>query len=765
VIAVVVFLTSGAATLALSLLVETDAPYDHAFAAASGAHLTIVYDPAHATPAQIRHTRAAAAVTASAGPWPEVLSMYAIDTPNGETGGGLAFVGRSRPDAAVDRLTLEQGQWASALGQAVVSRRLADNWDLALGSMLKPATGTSAPALTVVGIAASVNPFADAWVLPAQISHMTTRAAPLQEQMVYRVSHAQTDAQLRSATQKIAGNLPGGAVTSVQNYLSVKRNADITTAVMIPFLLAFSAFALVASGLIIANVVSGVIVSTYRDIGVMKAIGFTPGQVVTVLLGQVFAPAVPACLLGIAGGGLLSQPFLASTAHALGLPAPFTLAIPVDLGVFLAVAVAIALSSLLPAQRAARLRAVEAITLGTAPPIGSASALSRSCARLPLPSAIKLGLSDSFVRPARSFATVGAILTAVTAVVFAMSMNLSLGQVARHLVRDAYVQADVYPMPVGGPGKPGAPQPVVIPQSRVLHLIRNDPATKRFVAEGQDDVSVPGLAEAIPYIGYRGHSSWLGFALISGRWFSGPGEAVAPTRLLVQAHLSVGQTIPITFAGARTRIKIVGEILDQDYDNLLLRGSWSSLKAIDLTIKPQTYEVQLRSGSSAGEYATRMTLAGLSAEPAARSGNYTGFNLIIGVVAGLALVLVFIALAGVFNTVILSTRERSRDLAILKAVGMAPHQVVTLVLMSVAGLGIVAGVIGIPMGLALNREVLQLMGQIASGTNIPPSFFNLIKADVLPLLALSGVVIALLGAWIPAQWAASSRVAGVLQAE
>ena len=67
--------------------------------------------------------------------------------------------------------------------------------------------------------------------------------------------------------------------------------------------------------------------------------------------------------------------------------------------------------------------------------------------------------------------------------------------------------------------------------------------------------------------------------------------------------------------------------------------------------------------------------------------------------------------------------------------------------------------------LALHREILQLMGQIATGTDMPPGFFDLISHAVLPLLALAGVAIAALGAWVPAQWAASSGVAEVLQAE
>ena len=121
IIGLVILLTSGAATLALSLVVETDAPYDHAFAAANGAHLTIVYNTAGAPLATLRHTATARGVTASAGPWPEAVTMYSHAFPDGGIGvEGLALVGRPRSDTAVDRLTLEAGSWNLAPGNVVV---------------------------------------------------------------------------------------------------------------------------------------------------------------------------------------------------------------------------------------------------------------------------------------------------------------------------------------------------------------------------------------------------------------------------------------------------------------------------------------------------------------------------------------------------------------------------------------------------------------------------------------------------------------------
>jgi len=60
-----------------------------------------------------------------------------------------------------------------------------------------------------------------------------------------------------------------------------------------------------------------------------------------------------------------------------------------------------------------------------------------------------------------------------------------------------------------------------------------------------------------------------------------------------------------------------------------------------------------------------------------------------------------------------------------------------MVVTSVALLGVIAGAIGIPVGLVLHRNILSFMGKIASGTNIPPSFFDPISHIMYPLLLLS----------------------------
>jgi len=785
IIALVILLSSGAATLALSLLVESNAPYDRAFAAANGAHLTLTFAGDRVGAAQLKATASAHGVTATAGPWTEVSARLSIGgaAPTGQGGKGgngpgdlgvFTIVGRDRPDAAVDRLTMESGRWARAPGEFVLSRRMADSTGLGVGDRVQAPDEAGRPWLTVVGVAASIGRGVDAWVVPAQAAPLAPRKAPLQYQMLYRVSPAGTAADLRAATQAISAHVAAGAVENSSNYLDVKLNADLLSAVMVPFLLAFSVFALVAAALTIANVVTGVVIAGYREIGVMKSVGFTPAQVTLTLLGGILVPTLAGCLLGIPLGTLGSQPFLQDTAHALELPAPFTAVIPVDLLVLAITVVVAMLAGFVPSWRAGRLSAVTAITRGTAPAADGGSALGRRLSRLPLPRPISLGLGDALARPARSATTAGAILIGVATVVFALSLRLSLGQVAAHLIRGGYVQVDVSRAVAGGPGKgpmvhlgpQGAAPPVT--DRQVVSLLRADPNTAHFVAEAQDQVAVPGIAEPIPYYAYRGDSSWIGYALIAGRWFSQPGEVVAPTKLLRQARLAVGDTVTARLHGQAVRLRVVGEILDQTDGDLLLRGGWATLAAADPLAEPGFYEVGLKPGADAQIYARRLmgqTPESLDAWPTRHSDADISFLLLQGVIAGLALVLTAISVAGVFNTVLLTTREKARDMAILKAVGMVPRQVVTMVVASVAFLGLVAGALGIPIGLELHRQILRTMGHIASGTGMPPRFYDLIDHATLPLLALAGVAIAAVGAWVPARWAASAGVAEVLQAE
>jgi putative ABC transport system permease protein len=128
----------------------------------------------------------------------------------------------------------------------------------------------------------------------------------------------------------------------------------------------------------------------------------------------------------------------------------------------------------------------------------------------------------------------------------------------------------------------------------------------------------------------------------------------------------------------------------------------------------------------------------------------------------LSIALMFVAGVGMLNAMALSTRERYRELASLKAIGLTPHQVLGSVINGAVALGILAVLIGIPLGLWLNTVVAQALSSSVGG---PPNIQISINWPGLALLIPLTVLVAALGAYLPARWAARVPAAEVLRYE
>ncbi|WP_371798561.1 hypothetical protein OG963_05140 [Streptomyces sp. NBC_01707] len=87
-----------------------------------------------------------------------------------------------------------------------------------------------------------------------------------------------------------------------------------------------------------------------------------------------------------------------------------------------------------------------------------------------------------------------------------------------------------------------------------------------------------------------------------------------------------------------------------------------------------------------------------------------------------------------------------------------------MVITSVVVTGLVAGTLGVPLGVALHGWVIPAMGD-SVGLRLPGSVVAVYHAAELLPLALGGVLIATLGALLPAGWAARARTATALRTE
>ncbi len=759
VIGVVVGVSTATMVLALGLLTSASAPFDRAHAQQSGAHLVAAFDGTAVSDSRLAGTAGRSVVEAAAGPFGQAT----VDRPAEPGWSGqlppMTVVGRPDPAGPVDRLNLWEGRWATGPGEIVLNYipgNPATDGDI--GDRI---TVAGQPDLTVVGFAYSVTGSADAWVSPDQVAELEPNAT----QMLYRFTKAATAAEVSAAQDTVTAGLP---LLGAQSYLVLKQDITSESAVYIPFLVVFGVLALVVSILIVANVVSGAVVAGFRNIGMLKALGFTPNQVMAVYLVMVIVPSVIGCLLGAVLGNVVARPLLAEAFERFGASD-----IGVDLWVngaaLLAMPAVVALAALVSALRARRLPAAAAISAGSAPRLGRALTVQRWLGGTRLPRSVSLGLGVPFARPARSGLTLAAVVLGVMTVTLAIGVTMSV-TAYRNAVDPTYTDRlelaagglDGPPRPVA-PGEPAEDAEPSLSDAADEALLRSLPGATHVAAVAGLPVQLAGGKETVEVHFFRGDGEILGPRVVNGRWPTGPDEVAVPSRFLNQRGLAVGDTITAEVDGERVQLRIVGISVTNSPEQLF--ADWSVLERLAPDTRAGSYQVLLEPGTDQQGY-----LDGVAAEEPGLHNVPQGDNsssqgvVIISTATLLTLVLTAVAALGVFNTVVLNARERRRDLGMLKSIGMTPRQVMVMMVTSMGVLGVVGGVIGVPLGVAVHGVVGPAMLE-AGQSDVFDFVIDVYQPYVLVLLALAGIAIAVLGAVIPARSAARTTIAEVLHNE
>jgi putative ABC transport system permease protein len=188
--------------------------------------------------------------------------------------------------------------------------------------------------------------------------------------------------------------------------------------------------------------------------------------------------------------------------------------------------------------------------------------------------------------------------------------------------------------------------------------------------------------------------------------------------------------------------------------------------AMQPELVPSTYLVTLKAGSNVDGYIRRLRAVEPDFIDAQSNQRPTvgPVQIITWVLLAFAAVLSLIALAGLFNTVLLNVRERIRDTAVLKAIGMTPGQVLVMVATSAAVLALIGGLAALPIGVLLERLLLDLISS-AAGNDTPGGVYGGLGPLELILVPVGGVVVAVAAALLPGRWAAMTKVSEVLQSE
>lgn len=713
--AVAIFAAATALVVTLALRAGLDDPFAHAQAETRGAHMAVYGDLSDADVATLTALPGVVAADARA----RDHEQATLDDTTVEVG----LEALPAVDAAVDRPHVTEGRRPQAPGELLVERSFARETGLRVGDRF--ALGT------VVGLAVTTEQATYPRWDPGLVWTPGVDA-PGRRVGVRLEDPEATDAFAAAARRA----LPGTRLqfTDWHGVRDTITDQTRTNAIVIGI---NTLLALFAVGFTVATVISGRVLAQRREIGMLKAVGFTPRGVVALLVGEYLAIGLVAALLGLAAGAAIAPLLLEPMANVLATPTPSALA-PAPLALALAlILAAVALFTAVPALRAGRVNTVDALALGRSGATGRASRAARVAAALRLPTVARLGVKDAFTSRSRATLTIAALTFMVVTLVAALSVEATFHRV----IDDPALRAKPWDVRVEAPS--------------ALAAVADDP-----------DVAAATTITGLQVTGPRGEIearalgedfSAFPYAVPDGRMFAKPGEAIAGRGLYDELGLDVGDQLTVQAAGGPVTLTLVGRHVEPDDDGRVLIFPAASLpepldpSAVIATFTPQADQ------AAAADRLERATGAAAELPEEEVRGERADVRPIL---LGSSLLLVAIGLVNLLATLLLVTRERARDFAIFKAVGLTPRGVLGVVNAGGAALGAIAIVVGIPLGLLIFRGVMVGMNP-SEGTDVigTPGPFAL--ALTIPFV----LAVTALASSLPGRKAARTPAATVLRAE
>jgi len=191
----------------------------------------------------------------------------------------------------------------------------------------------------------------------------------------------------------------------------------------------------------------------------------------------------------------------------------------------------------------------------------------------------------------------------------------------------------------------------------------------------------------------------------------GRGELLVDSTTATSKHLSVGDTVPVTFARTGSSTERIGGIYQA---NALIGSYLVSAGFFTSHFSSQPPAALLLSTNGSGTADNNVTNA-LAAYPNVQVQTRAQFekaqtasvNQLLGLVYALLALAVLIALIGIVNTLMLSVFERTREIGLLRAVGMKRRQVRTMIRSEAVILAIFGAIIGIIIGTGMGIALVS----------------------------------------------------------
>ena len=754
-VVVTIVATSALLTLALATLMNISAPYDKSFKELNGAHLWFHFNRDRVRLRDITRIESLPGVVESTG------LQYSLESRVRLRELRVWTSIRSTPEEQpkVNQLLIQRGRYlAPHQTEILASRDLNDLYKLSVDETIG-LTRADGKEIDVPVIGLAYNPTWDTYrnTQPPYLylsEEIFKDYFPDESTWDWSIGLRLADPEAVDETlARIEGILQSDAIDSHTDWRDVRTSAIFQAQLNFVLLGAFSFFAILATTLVVASSISSIVLAQFRQIGILKAIGFTQNQILWLYLGQYLLLSMVGSPLGLGLGMLLAPLPLKSVAASLGTsfqPAFRFLLVALVFGIIPGI---VTLATMGAAYKGARANIIRAIATGAeAPPKKPFWAVTWA-ARLGLPTVFVLGLNDVFARPLRSFMTGLNLTVGVIGIVFGLTLNQTI---------EAYLL---------NPALFGITYDAVVSREetsdgRTKHLLERAPGVEAFY--GQHLVEVETRAgETFQIRALEGELSAFPFRISKGRLFQpNTFEAVAGKGLLDWLGLSVGDKIAVTLTGQPERpvtFEVVGQYAEPANAGQMLMVSLPVILRFDKAAKPDTYHLKLSPNANIAQlkqYLEPKPGADLNLSLTTEAIPGGIIYLKVGVFA-LASILIGIALVNVFNTTLLAMREKLRVIGVLKTLGMTPMQVVAMAGVTAGSLGLLATGLGIPLGLAFTKGLLIALSEFYGFGEVKVSFSFIYLFLLIPLM----VGISILGSYLPGREAAKLSIVSVLRDE
>ena len=724
------------------------------------------------------------------------------------TGGAPTLAVAFDPDQQISPLHLIAGGPPVTPDDVVMDAGTAQKYDFTVGDRVRILSAGPPRTFTITGITefGTANNLAGATL--AAFTLPTAQAIALQTGKLDAINVVTAPGASKAAVQKaIARALPPGVEVVTGQTVANENTSSVNQALSFfsTALLVFAFISLFVGAFTIYNTFSIIVGQRTRELALLRIVGASRRQVFGSVLGEAAITGLVSSVIGL-GLGVLAALGLQALLRGFGvtLPPGSLVFEPRTVLVGLAVGVGVTVVSAIgPARGAVRIPPVVALDdrqsaasaslrrrfiwgtavavigavllgLGLAKPaiqlvgIGAAAlfigvatlspALARPLSSVigrPLPRLLgvagKLGRENSMRNPRRTAQTAAALMVGLALVSAMAVFGASLSKSATSSA-DQAISADL-----------------IVTATGSGELSNSVPATAS---------AVPGVtASSAVYQGrFEFQNTLTSLTAVSTdhladtvilRMTAGTPAALAQGELLIDSttatskHLSVGDSVQARFARTGPTVLRIGGIYRA---NALIGSYLVSAGFFGAHYSPQPPgALLLRTNGAAADNAVTKALApyqNLQVQTRAQfeQSQVSAVNQLLGLVYALLGLAVIIALIGIVNTLMLSVFERTREIGLLRAVGMGRRQVRAMVRSEAVILAIFGAIVGIVIGTALGLAlVASLRQQGITETAVPVT-------SLLIFLLLSALLGLVAASW-PARRAARLDVLAAIATE